>query len=260
MSANEPSVNAHQPGDAPDWWVYRGTGRPMYDIDLTQILPPPPPWRNYGGPLPSSDGHPPEDDGEASRRLGSEFHLTEQHIDPHELDMVNASLYLRRPLLLTGKPGVGKSALAYRIARELRLGRVLKWSISTHTTLRSGLYRYDAIGRLQAAATRPAAIRPRGGFPDRRFHPAVPTGNCFPAEKTAARSPDRRVGQKRIRPPQQSSEHLRGRGVLHRRTSSRSSLHTRDDRAHRRSERDGDRDRQLGQLLRVRDRHHDEQR
>jgi len=125
----------------------------MYDIDLTQILPPPPPWRNFGGPPPSSDGHPPEDDGEASRRLGSEFHLTEQLVDHHELDMVNASLYLRRPLLLTGKPGVGKSALAYRIARELRLGRVLKWSISTHTTLTSGLYRYDAIGRLQAAAT-----------------------------------------------------------------------------------------------------------
>ncbi|MFD9699076.1 AAA family ATPase [Lentzea sp. NPDC059081] len=125
----------------------------MYDIDLAQILPPPPPWRNYGGALPASDGHPPEDDGEAIRRLGSEFHLTEQHIDPHELDMVNASLYLRRPLLLTGKPGVGKSALAYRIARELRLGRVLKWSISTHTTLSSGLYRYDSIGRLQAAAS-----------------------------------------------------------------------------------------------------------
>ncbi|NKE62151.1 AAA domain-containing protein, partial [Lentzea sp. PSKA42] len=92
-------------------------------------------------------------DGEASRRLGSEFHLTEQHVDPRELDMVNASLYLRRPLLLTGKPGVGKSALAYRIARELRLGRVLRWPITTHTTLTSGLYGYDAIGRVQAAAT-----------------------------------------------------------------------------------------------------------
>lgn len=152
MGVNEPMTDGHRPGEAPDWWIYRGTGRPMFDIDLTQLLPPPPPWRDYGGSLPTSEGPPPEDDGEAVRRLGSEFHLTEQHIDPHELDMVNASLYLRRPLLLTGKPGVGKSALAYRIARELRLGRVLKWSISTHTTLTSGLYRYDAIGRLQAAA------------------------------------------------------------------------------------------------------------
>jgi MoxR-like ATPase len=179
MSANEPRVDAHQPGESPDWWIYRGTGRPMYDIDLTQILPPPPPWRDYGGPLPSSDGHPPEDDGEASRRLGSEFHLTEQHIDPHELDMVNASLYLRRPLLLTGKPGVGKSALAYRIARELRLGRVLKWSISTHTTLTSGLYRYDAIGRLQAAATGQQRSGPVEDPPIGDFIRLGPLGTAF---------------------------------------------------------------------------------
>ena len=153
MSANEPRMDGQQHAEAPDWWIYRGTGRPMYDIDLTQILPPPPPWRDFGGTLPESDTPPPEDDGEAGRRLGSEFHLTEQHVDPHELDMVNASLYLRRPLLLTGKPGVGKSALAYRIAQELRLGRVLRWPITTHTTLSSGLYGYDAIGRVQAAAT-----------------------------------------------------------------------------------------------------------
>jgi MoxR-like ATPase len=49
--------------------------------------------------------------------------------------------------------------LAYRIARELRLGRVLRWSITSRTTLQSGLYEYDAIGRAQAAATRYAAAR-----------------------------------------------------------------------------------------------------
>ncbi|MCP2247890.1 AAA family ATPase [Lentzea aerocolonigenes] len=179
MSVNESRVDAHQPGEAPDWWIYRGTGRPMYDIDLTQILPPPPPWRDYGGPLPQSGGHPPEDDGEADRRLGSEFHLTEQHVDPRELDMVNASLYLRRPLLLTGKPGVGKSALAYRIARELRLGRVLKWSISTHTTLTSGLYRYDAIGRLQAAATSQQRSGPVEDSPIGDFIRLGPLGTAF---------------------------------------------------------------------------------
>jgi hypothetical protein len=26
--------------DAPDWWIYRGTGRPIHDIDLPAILPP----------------------------------------------------------------------------------------------------------------------------------------------------------------------------------------------------------------------------
>lgn len=145
--------------DTPDWWIYRGTGRPLHDIRLTDLLPPPPPWRDFdGGPLPASEV-PPPDDGDATRRLGSEYHLAERDIDPHEVDMVNAALYLRRPLLVTGRPGTGKSSLAYRIARELRLGRVLRWPITSHTTLRRGLYGYDAIGRAQAAATRQVAAR-----------------------------------------------------------------------------------------------------
>lgn len=139
--------------DPPDWWIYRGSGRPIHDIDLTEILPPPPPWRTFtGGPLPDHDV-PPADDGEADRKLGVEFHLSDKDIDPHELNMVNAALYLRRPLLVTGKPGVGKSSIAHRIARELGLGRVLRWAITSHTTLLGGLYSYDAIGRAQAAAT-----------------------------------------------------------------------------------------------------------
>jgi MoxR-like ATPase len=98
----------------------------------------------------------PGDDGEADRRLGPQVHLSEWYVDPHEVDMVNAALYLRRPLLVTGRPGTGKSSLAFRIAQELRLGRVLRWSITSRTTLKSGLYAYDAIGRAEAAATRQA--------------------------------------------------------------------------------------------------------
>ena len=60
---------------------------------------------------------------------------------------------LRRPLLVTGNPGVGKSGLAYQIARDLGLGRVLHWSITSRSTLRSGLYDFDAIGRAQAGAS-----------------------------------------------------------------------------------------------------------
>lgn len=138
--------------DVPDWWIYHGTGRPMHDIDLAELLPAPPPWRDFqGGPLPESDV-PPEDDGETERRLGAEFHLADRDVDRRELDMVNAALYLRRPLLVTGRPGVGKSSLAHRIARELRLGRVLRWPITSRTALSTGLYGYDAIGRAQAAA------------------------------------------------------------------------------------------------------------
>ncbi|MBV9728805.1 MAG: AAA family ATPase, partial [Pseudonocardiales bacterium] len=164
MSVNEPPdevlPDKRTPRfNTPDWWVYRGTGRPLYDIPLTGLLPPAPPWRNFrGGPLPARDV-PPEDDGEAERRLGSGFHLSERDVDPHEVDMVNAALYLRRPLLVTGRPGTGKSSLAFRIARELRLGRVLVWPITSHTTLKSGQYGYDAIGRALAAGTRQAVTR-----------------------------------------------------------------------------------------------------
>ncbi len=70
---------------------------------------------------------------------------------PHAIEVVNAALYLRRPLLVTGKPGTGKSSLAYAIAYELGLGEVLKWPITTKTTLEEGLYRYDAIARLRAS-------------------------------------------------------------------------------------------------------------
>lgn len=135
----------------PDWWIYQGAGRPLHDVVLSDLLPPPPPWRAFdGGPLPEHD-EPPADDGETSRRLGVEQHLSGRDVDPHEVDMVNAALYLRRPLLVTGRPGTGKSTLAYRIARELRLGQVLRWSITSHTTLKPGQYSYDAIGRVQAA-------------------------------------------------------------------------------------------------------------
>lgn len=164
MSANEPldKVSTDKPAprfDTPDWWVYRGTSRPLHDIPLTDLLPPAPPWRTFrGSPFPEHDV-PPEDDGEAERRLGSQFHLSERDVDPHEVDMVNAALYLRRPLLITGRPGTGKTSLAFRIARELRLGRVLVWPITSHTTLKSGQYDYDAIGRAVAAGTRQAVAR-----------------------------------------------------------------------------------------------------
>ncbi|MFI1163583.1 AAA family ATPase [Streptomyces sp. NPDC020801] len=76
---------------------------------------------------------------------------------------MNAAILLRRPLLVTGRPGVGKSALAFRIARELGLGRVLQWPITSRTTLTSGLFEYDAIGRAQSAQAWLMARQAAGG-------------------------------------------------------------------------------------------------
>ena len=65
---------------------------------------------------------------------------------------VNAAIHLRRPLLVTGLPGSGKTSLAYAIAAELGLGPVLVWSITPRSRLlEDGLYRYDALARLQQA-------------------------------------------------------------------------------------------------------------
>ena len=51
---------------------------------------------------------------------------------------------------MTGPPGCGKSTLIAKVAYELKLGRVLRWPINSRSTVRGGVYEYDAIGRLQA--------------------------------------------------------------------------------------------------------------
>ncbi|HEX6346858.1 MoxR family ATPase [Umezawaea sp.] len=135
----------------PRWWIYRGTGRPRAEADPTSVLPPPPSWRTFdGGPVTPVDltgGR-----TEYERRLGVTSVVRMQDMPTDEITMVNAALYLRRPLLVTGRPGTGKSSLAYKIARELKLGPVLRWPISSRSTLQDGLWEYDAIGRVQAAA------------------------------------------------------------------------------------------------------------
>jgi MoxR-like ATPase len=140
------------------WWIYRGTGQPLPDIRLADVLPAPPRWRDFDGgpPLPPV----PSESGGTDRRLGAADRVTPRQ-NPHDIDMINAALLLRRPLLVTGRPGIGKSTLAYLVARELGLGRVLHWGITSRSTLRSGLYQYDAIGRAQASLTRPAPAGPQ---------------------------------------------------------------------------------------------------
>ncbi len=134
-----------------DWRIFTGTGEPHNRI---ADLPKPPSWRDFerdfdaeelvGAPRPLSD---------RDRTRGESFRVSST--DEDLINVVNAALYLRRPLLVTGKPGTGKTSLAYRIAYELGLGAVLSWSITARSTLQDGLYRYDAISRLQDVQLKP---------------------------------------------------------------------------------------------------------
>ncbi|MFI7067099.1 AAA family ATPase [Kribbella sp. NPDC050124] len=123
--------------------TFRGDGRP-HDWSL----PPAPPWRQFdGGPVVP----PPTADDESALSPNDEERAQTYLAHEREIELVNAALLLRRPLLVTGRPGTGKSAFASAIAHELKLFPMLRWPITSRTTLQDGLYRYDAIGRLQDA-------------------------------------------------------------------------------------------------------------
>ncbi|MEU9381454.1 MoxR family ATPase [Streptomyces sp. NPDC048279] len=102
---------------------YFGDGVPR-DVDLGD----PPPWRSF----PRQDLH---------RKFQP---------PPGLITAVNAALALRRPLLVTGPAGSGKSTVIEQVAAELKLGDPLRWHITSRSTLTDALYRYDALGRIHA--------------------------------------------------------------------------------------------------------------
>ncbi len=63
------------------------------------------------------------------------------------MDVVNVAIALKRPLLVKGEPGTGKTLLAHSIAEALGL-RLLIWNIKSTTKARDGLYVYDTVQRL----------------------------------------------------------------------------------------------------------------
>jgi len=124
------------------WPIFKEKSVPHDDIDE---LPAAPKWRQFKG-------------RDARSYRGEKFEP-----GPREVEMVNAALFLRRPLLITGNPGTGKSSLAYAVQHQLKLDQVLYWPITTRTTLQDGLYTYDAIGRLQETEMRPDNSGGEGG-------------------------------------------------------------------------------------------------
>ncbi len=111
-----------------EWWLYEGEGEQTERKErLKKLLKPV--WRDIKKPT----------------------YTARTYIPTVEvIEAVNAAIYLRRPLLVTGHPGIGKSTIAKAVAEDLGLGEVLQWHITSKTTLGDGLYSYDALARLQA--------------------------------------------------------------------------------------------------------------
>jgi MoxR-like ATPase len=61
---------------------------------------------------------------------------------------VNAAATLRRPLLVKGEPGTGKTVLAHEIAQAFD-APLIEWHIKSTTKAQQGLYGYDAVSRLR---------------------------------------------------------------------------------------------------------------
>ncbi|WP_050025081.1 MoxR family ATPase [Verrucomicrobium sp. BvORR034] len=115
-----------------------------HDAILNRIKPPP--WRDFTDPAKNQN------------ERGALYIPREE-----EVALVNAAFQLRRPLLVTGKAGIGKSTLAHAVAHQLQLGEVLVWPITSRSTLQQGLYHYDAVARLQDASLQSQKSRHRRG-------------------------------------------------------------------------------------------------
>ena len=74
-----------------------------------------------------------------------------QHIfDQESINAINAALAIKRPLLIWGEPGIGKSQLAKAVAKEL--GRVyIPFVVNAHTESHDLLWQFDAVARLAEA-------------------------------------------------------------------------------------------------------------
>lgn len=135
--------------------IFLGDGIP-HDWEL----PPAPPWRQFNGEPVVEQPYDPDWPGTRPNELER---ARTYRATPAEIKAVNLAILLRRPILITGRPGTGKSTLAHAVAHELKLGPVLRWPITSRSALQDGLYRYDAIARLQDANL-PAAERPPAGI------------------------------------------------------------------------------------------------
>jgi MoxR-like ATPase len=77
------------------------------------------------------------------------FEGTSNYVATEDLKVaVNAALLLRRPLLVKGEPGTGKTVLAQEVAKAMG-APLIEWNVKSTTKAQQGLYEYDAVARLR---------------------------------------------------------------------------------------------------------------
>ncbi|NVJ97582.1 MAG: MoxR family ATPase [Alphaproteobacteria bacterium] len=77
------------------------------------------------------------------------FAGTDNYVATDDLKVaVNAAATLRRPLLIKGEPGTGKTVLAKEVADAFGC-ELIEWHIKSTTKAQQGLYEYDAVSRLR---------------------------------------------------------------------------------------------------------------
>ncbi|MCM2300627.1 MAG: MoxR family ATPase, partial [Sphingomonas sp.] len=77
------------------------------------------------------------------------FEGTQNYVATDDLKVaVNAAVTLRRPLLVKGEPGTGKTVLAHEIAKATG-AELIEWNVKSTTKAQQGLYEYDAVARLR---------------------------------------------------------------------------------------------------------------
>ena len=92
------------------------------------------------------------------------FEGTQSYVATDDLKVaVNAAATLRRPLLVKGEPGTGKTVLAQEIAKAAG-APLIEWNIKSTTRAQQGLYEYDAVARLRDGQLGDARVHDIGNY------------------------------------------------------------------------------------------------